>query len=348
MLHNDDNLFETFRLTKTVHSSIRDVDVEVALQVGADSFVYRATVDVDENPTFVEDRIRIPLTWDYVKGIKESVRTTMFIQIGRGDELVYRDTRRLSLQPVQEWQDTDADRVWLPSFVLPRDPAVAQVVARAERYLCTLADDPGAGFDGYQSVDLAAEDPGAPVDLQVRALWSALVHDFSPAYINPPPSYAYASQRLRTPSEVIETGHGTCIDLTLLLAACLEYVDVYPVVFLLRGHAFPGYWRAARYYDEFIGMRHVEEDMVRGSTLADGVSAPKPWMVRGEQSHAALLNSVRRDALAPIESVALTQRLGFAEAIEQGLENLAARDEFEFMVDIPLARLKYGVTPLPL
>ena len=54
------------------------------------------------------------------------------------------------------------------------------------------------------------------------------------------------SQRIRTPSEIVAGGFGTCIDLALLFASCLEAVEIYPVVFLLNDHAFPGYWRTPR------------------------------------------------------------------------------------------------------
>jgi hypothetical protein len=60
-----------------------------------------------------------------------------------------------------------------------------------------------------------------------------------PAYINPPPTFTEKSQRLRTPSDIVMGKRGTCIDLTLLLAACLEYAEIYPVLFLLKDHAFP-------------------------------------------------------------------------------------------------------------
>ena len=62
------------------------------------------------------------------------------------------------------------------------------------------------------------------------------------------------SQRLRMPSTVRSHQAGTCIDLALLFAACLELVDIYPVIFLLKGHALPGWWRHPDYRDEYFDM----------------------------------------------------------------------------------------------
>jgi len=153
------------------------------------------------------------------------------------------------LLPVNHWifNVDDGDK-WLASFVLPSDPAVAKVIDSAQRYVMALRDSSGASFDCYQS---SKEE----VDLQVRALWSALAFDQGLSYINPPPGATDKAQRLRTPSDVIDGRRGTCIDLALLLAACLEQVGIYPVIFLLWDHAFPGYWRDEKNYKDFLGMK---------------------------------------------------------------------------------------------
>ena len=152
---------------------------------------------------------------------------------------------------MDEWLDDTNENPWLPSFVLPRDPAVTRIINVARQHLVTLLDDPTAGFDGYQSVQAKTIRRFENVDVQVRAIWAALVNEFKLLYINPPPAYSKQSQRLRTPSEILASGSGTCIDLALLLAACLEYIDVYPVVVLLSGHAFVGYWRNCDDHDSF-------------------------------------------------------------------------------------------------
>lgn len=55
-------------------------------------------------------------------------------------------------------------------------------------------------------------------------------------------------QEVRTPTEVITTHQGTCLDLALLFAACLEAQFVHPIVVILDGHALVAFWRG--YYGE--------------------------------------------------------------------------------------------------
>ncbi len=68
------------------------------------------------------------------------------------------------------------------------------------------------------------------------------VHELDVYYAEPPPSWGYG-QKVRTPGDVVEHRVGTCLDTTVLLAACLEHVGISPVLWVARGHAFLGYWR---------------------------------------------------------------------------------------------------------
>jgi hypothetical protein len=263
------------------------------------------------------------------------------------------------LLAVDEWRDDEQDRHWLPSFVQWRDPAVVRIIDSAERYLRVLLDDGLAGFDGYQSAgsyDKPAREELIAVDRQVQAIWYSLLHDLPLRYINPPPVASQKSQRLRTPSAVLQGRRGTCIDLAMLLAACLEYIGFYPVIFLLRGrtfpdecqgHAFPGYWRSAEAHQKF---------QVATNPPADdpGTTAPEHSGGEGGQKvkwrltadfFTEIMACVNQGDLVPLESVALTRGGGFQAALQEGFGKLKKKC-FDAMIDLTLAR-DGKVTPLP-
>ena len=62
---------------------------------------------------------------------------------------------------------------------------------------------------------------------------------------------------------------------------------------------------------------------------------------------AALMAEIKEGRLVPVETVLLTQRGGFRNAVEEGVRNLKDAKAFDSMVDVRLAR-DGGVTPLPL
>jgi hypothetical protein len=356
MLHNNRPLFDTFRISKPGPGTVRGIKVKTVLYAGATNFPYELTIDMDQSPLDLRDAIRVPLIYSMGPAISESVHTSLYTCVTWGDHELYSNTHRVTLLPLDEWRDDDTERVWLPSFVLPRDRSVNRVVDAGQRYLWALADNSSAGFDGYQSVEEDTK-PGElitdGVDLQVQALWAALAFEMNLGYINPPPSYNLASQRVRTPSEVIEGHRGTCIDLALLMATCCEYIEVYPVIFLLDGHAFPGYWRSDRYHQEFTEMANSSAATAIATKTRNqpqqtplGTAQRFPWYL-DNSFYAEVVQQVRDRKLVPIESTMIAQRGSFWEAVDAGIENLRSKRQFHSLIDVRLAR-DNRVTPIPL
>jgi hypothetical protein len=358
LLHNRQPLFDKFTIRKPISltGSIPDVRVEVELSAGGAPVKYLSTETVSDLGVDMAQRVFVPLTSDLTRTLEESLDTALRVRVTVGDYEILHVSHRVTLLPINEWVDDDGLRQFLPSFVWPLDPTVRRIIAESQRYVHAFADDPAAGFDGYQCVDWELDDPTAGIDHQVAAIWRGLL-DRNLGYINPPPSYTKFSQRLRTPSSILEGGRGTCIDLALLLCACLEYVEIHPVVFLLEGHAFPGYWRSEEAWEAFCGLN---EDIGPTAREAEERAAPDlgdaAWMFPSTS-----VSSVRRDVyrrvrdqveegnLVPLESVWLTTHSGFEEAMDDGWDNLADPKEFHSLIDIHSARsARRPVTPLPL
>jgi hypothetical protein len=365
LLHNRQPLFDHFRLINVSNGrdpkdrlgTIAGLDVTVTLSAGPEVAKYQTRIDLSKPNDDVKGRIHVPLTSELMRSDHESINSSLFVEVLWGKHVLHRDSTQVRLLPVDQWRDNDQDGQWLPSFVLPRDPAVGALIDKAQRYVRVLRDDPSAGFDGYQSIDPQAAEPDAEVDRQVQAVWSMIVHELGLGYVNPPPTYSSAldSQRLRTPSMVVRDRCGTCIDLSLLFAACLELVDIYPVIFLLDGHAFPGYWRSSAYHQQFIKMTDGRDgDDSPGEVIATedkdktrvAGAQRVPWWSR-KYAYDEIAKRVRQGHLVPLETVWLTEHSGFWDAVVGGRDNLKSRRTFHSMLDIVRAR-EAGVTPLPI
>ena len=94
-----------------------------------------------------------------------------------------------------------------------------------------------SAIDGYQS-----ENPQR-VDAIVAAVFDSMqARDIR--YAEPPASWGDDGQKVRTPAEVLEGRLGTCLDTTLTFAAVLEQAGINSTIWVLKGHAFLGYWRS--------------------------------------------------------------------------------------------------------
>jgi hypothetical protein len=287
---------------------------------------YRTKGELSNTVWMLQDEVRVPLTSTLARSVRETVYTALMVHVGLRGKTILEKTFRVSLLPIDQWQDDDMNRKWLPSFVLPRDPSIAQVVDSAQQYLVAMSDDSDAAFDGYASGPQA-------VKIRVAAIWWSLVNGLRISYSSPPPTYNPDAQRLRSPSALLKSHRGTCIELALLLAACLESIDLYPVIFLLDRHALVGYYR-----DEPAHKKVCDWIIRNAGPDSD------PWVLDGA-FHPKLLELVRSGEIVPVESTALTRRRGFQLAVDEGIRRIG--DNFEYLFDVKLAR-ESGVTPLPL
>jgi hypothetical protein len=347
LLHNNRELLKKLTLTKLVAGEVRDITVQVELCVGAESYPYRYTIPVmDEVQLALSSLVKIPLTANLPRSLRERVQSTVYVKVTCGGQTAFEDTKRVTLIPVDEWLDDTDNNPWLPSFVLPRDPAILTIINSSRRYLVGITDDPAAGFDGYQ-------EEAAAVDMQVQAIWTALVNEYRFQYINPPPAYSEQTQRLRTPTEILRSNSGTCIDLALLLASCLEYIGIYPVVVLLTGHAFAGYWRTDTAHDDLVTVEAIPSTVPAvGDKAAREAQLPyvDPYGWRlTKLNYSEIMAYVMSGDLVMLEATYLTGAYSFKDTVKEGRANLRSRKEFDSLLDIQLARTANPpVTPLPI
>lgn len=127
----------------------------------------------------------------------------------------------------------------LAAFVQPNHPSLRPVLDAASNKLKAAGLDPG--LSGYQG-------DHSHISGMVKAIYESM-QDLELTYSNPPASwdikYSEGGQKIRTPEEVLQDRVGTCLDTATTFAALLENVGLQPVVVLIPGHAFVGYWTKA-------------------------------------------------------------------------------------------------------
>lgn len=139
----------------------------------------------------------------------------------------------LRLLPPSHWGGGRSAPELLAAFVRPNDPAVDVILRDAATKLGEASRE--TGLNGYTTGKKAR------VWELAEAIWAALA-DRRIAYVLPPASFEQFGQKVRGPSDVLDRKVGTCLDLSLLYAACLEQAGLNPVLVLTVGHAFVGLW----------------------------------------------------------------------------------------------------------
>jgi hypothetical protein len=254
------------------------------------------------------DDVDLRLSPSYLEQRTERVTAVLWVEVAGAGGVLARRSWPVEVLARDEWGGLESLPESLAAFVLPNHPAVAVVLGRAAARLGENGGDPG--LSGYQSRDRAR------IARMVGGIYGAL-DELGLTYVNPPASFEHGGQRVRLPGRVVEEGMGTCLDLALLTAGCLEQAGLHPLVLVLRGHAITGVWLDETCFE----------------TAAVG--------------HLSFIqNRVFLGEILVLDPTSLTARpsLDFARAVAEGRRRLGLG--FECAIDVRRARLG-GMRPIP-
>ncbi|WP_278266151.1 DUF4011 domain-containing protein [Nocardia sp. AG03] len=245
----------------------------------------------------------------YLRDLNESHPATLSVTVTRmwGQEL------HLAL-PVKvlahnEWFNAPAFYDSLAAFVQPNTAAVQSVLSGAADLLRSHTGD--ASISGYQGGQERAAAIAMAIYESLRARGIG--------YITPPASFEATGQKIRTSAQVLQQRLGTCIDLAVTYAACLEAAGLRPLVWLLDDHAFAGF-------------------------LSGETTLPSPSLTERN----ALVNLVESGSVVPVEAVYYdgSANGSFTNAIARARQHFSTPEKLAGTVGITAAR-KSGVLPLP-
>jgi len=283
---------------------------------------------LDPGETWTLDDVQPSVAVERLLAQKERVRGRLVWALSSGAVVVADGEQPVDLLAPNEWPGLEPIPYLLAAFVQPSDDAVQRLLLDASMRLQVSTGNPA--IDGYQSGDRRR------VLAQADAIYAA-IQAAGIVYSNPPASFQTAGQKVRSAGQVLSTGLGTCLDLSILVAACLEQCGLAPVIVLYGGHALPGLWLAVP----------GTETIGRG---AAGVPGLDPW----HDDAGALHSAVQLGDLFLFESTLMVARpahpLRDAEARVRSrlasTEAAAPADVFLGAVDVVAAR-RAQVLPLP-
>jgi Protein of unknown function (DUF4011)/REase_MTES_1575/AAA domain/Protein of unknown function (DUF3320) len=249
----------------------------------------------------------------FLTGVTASRRSEITVRVRRGQEILAEQSKEINLLPSGFWGGAASSPELLAAFVRPTDPSVDVILRDAAEKLKQAGKQ--TAFDGYRSGK-----KGRAWEMSA-AIWNAMV-GYAITYVYPPISFEKVGQLVRGPSEILERKVGTCLDLALTYASCLEQAGLHPVLVLTEGHALVGVWLT--------------------DTDFSSVVVDDPQMLR---------KRIQLDELILVEMTFLTGNPPgqFSQAIAAGKAHIAEGQDskFELAIDVKRARL-HQIRPLDL
>lgn len=233
--------FYSFPLSQTGHKIIFDITLVNNSEENIKSLVLK----ISSNPNFFEvSNVSIPLLQpnqpisisefgvnvkvDELLKLNEKIVGNITFSLYDGENEICSTTSNIEYYSYDTWIEN-----LIPGstamFVTPNDEEVKNIVRLTAK---TLERETGrSSLEDYQSQDKNI------ITAQVKALYDTL-HDYGIGYITEPASYEKAGQKIRIPHEVLKGKQGTCIDLAILFASCLEAMGLNAGIVLISGHAY--------------------------------------------------------------------------------------------------------------
>ncbi len=177
--------------------------------------------------------VDIPLSPKFLAAQTEAVRGYLNAHVRAADQVLQERRLPIEVLAYDQWNGLRSFPELLAAFVMPNHSVVEQILRQAAEILNNWTGD--SALTGYQS-----RSPER-ARLQTAAIYEA-VRRHGIAYSGVPASFEENGQKVRTPDRILEARIGNCLDLSVLLAACLEQSDLHPLIFLIEGHAFGGAW----------------------------------------------------------------------------------------------------------
>ncbi len=247
----------------------------------------------------------------FLAGMTERINGVLHIELKSGEKTLARERAYATVSAFDEWQGINLYPELLASFVTPNNSEVSPILARATQHLGEWTGD--TSVDGYQS-----QDPNR-VRNQAAAIFTA-IKELAIAYVVPPAGFEHDAQRVRMCDTVVQQKMGSCLDLTLFYASCLEAAGLNPLLVLTEGHIFTGLWLEDKMFPECI----QDDYSVLTKRMASGVNE-----------------------IAVIETTAVTTThdLSFDSACDIAKQTLNEK-QIECIIDVKRARAG-RIFPLP-
>lgn len=305
-------IIQSLSIINNSDGEIRDIELRITASPEFALPFITSISYIPANSTYEVKNVSLILNAEYLVGLTEKITGNLHFSLLYNEKPLYAEDIEITALAFHQWHGYAIYPELLVAFVTPNHPEITKLNARAADFLEKWTGDPS--LDAYQT-----QNPDR-VKKQAAAVFAAL-REQNIIYAAPPASFEKIGQRVRLCDAVLNQKMGTCLDLTLLYAACLESLGLHPILILTRGHIFAGVW-----LDDHSFPESVQDDAtVITKRLASGI---KEMMVIECTMFTSGKNATFDDACR------------FAEG------ELIGEDPVECIIDVTRARLT-GITPLP-
>ncbi len=290
-------------------------DVRVSIQANSEIIHHYETriAQILPDSTYNLHTIPLLLNNSFLSTLEEQMVGTITVKIIKTGEVLGMLDIPVKILPFDQWGGPEILPELLSAYVTPNHPLIGILLSEVDEIIHSRIGS--TSIPGYQNRSRR----------QIRDVVAAIWQVIQGKRINcayTPANFQSEGQRIRRVDQILETNLGTSLDLTCLIAGCLEHAGLHPLIVLTGSDTICGVWLINESFPD---------------TVTDDLIMLRKRVDIGE--------------LCLFESVGIAREIDvtYEEAIRMGNAHLHNEEAFRWVIDIHRARRGfYRVKPLSL
>ena len=230
---NGASIIHQLSIENTTPAPLKDIQVQITTEPTFGNAAPIAVAQIPPNESICLSSFNLTLSANYFTQLTERLSGNLKIEITSKAESVFCQTYPIDILAYDQWGGLNVLPEMLAAFITPNHTAIVPIIKRAASILGQWTDNPS--LDEYQS-----RTPDR-VRKQMAAIYTAITEQ-QIIYSTIPASFEEYGQRVRLADSVMAQKLGTCLDMALLYASCLEAIGLNALIIITQGHAFAGAW----------------------------------------------------------------------------------------------------------
>ena len=215
---------------------------------------------ITEKTTESVEKVEMEIEWDGATD-DDKIEEDFDFKLASRKEFKFSN---IPLDEIASWSDVTDNTSLLACFVTPNDPIVQYYTQNVQEKIlkgedATVKKDPKEGVRFMAGIYNAT-------------LLSHMVYSGTKGMPQSLQDVSQMRQENRLPREVITGNTGLCLELSLLYASIMSNAGLDPIIYLVPGHAYPGFIMNGQYYA-------IEATGIGGEGLGGMASAEKAFQV---------------------------------------------------------------------
>ena len=230
---NGASIIHQLSIENTTPAPLKDIQVQITTEPTFGNAAPIAVAQIPPNESICLSSFNLTLSANYFTQLTERLSGNLKIEITSEVESVFCQTYPIDILAYDQWGGLNVLPEMLAAFITPNHTAIVPIIKRAASILGQWTDNPS--LDEYQS-----RTPDR-VRKQMAAIYTAITEQ-QIIYSTIPASFEEYGQRVRLADSVMAQKLGTCLDMALLYASCLEAIGLNALIIITQGHTFAGAW----------------------------------------------------------------------------------------------------------